>query len=352
MAQSHENFYKPVETETSQKLQTTSSMKILAQSASQLPPFHLDTKPDMPFTSGKTSYQNIRTLPREQRKPSRSKSGKLAKKGNTSSASLIRADQARTMDNRTLDQHARELKNLTQGLLKSARKRSLSSKRSRHDTSVAEIDNRTLMFNQATSPTAVSPLCPLRARNESFVNHQLSQELDTLNTGKGAYYAIREEAPRRSQSVKRRAPFIDLGLPSIDQIGYLNIRSKKQPHQDCKSGQIPAQANTSTKACLELQRKVDRLEHDKRKMALKIKSLQQQLANQAGACCCEELRQIHADKEENLQKIAETWKLKSFNLAGKYFKSLQSVREEHTRLQLQTYESIDKLRLYQQQAVA
>ena len=86
-------------------------------------------------------------------------------------------------------------------------------------------------------------------------------------------------------------------------------------------------------------------------MAAKIKSLQAQLAQQEGSCCCEELRQIHNEKEVKLNQITDTWKNKTYNLAGKYFKTLQTVREEHTKLQLQTYESIDRLRLYQQSVV-
>lgn len=64
-------------------------------------------------------------------------------------------------------------------------------------------------------------------------------------------------------------PQIDLGLPSIDQISYLKVRSKKQPHQECKQG-MPSTV-TGSKACLELQRKVSKLEHDKKKMAMKVK---------------------------------------------------------------------------------
>jgi hypothetical protein len=60
--------------------------------------------------------------------------------------------------------------------------------------------------------------------------------------------------------------------------------------------------------------------------------MKEQLSNKDGACCCEQLRDLHLEKEDKFNKIADTWKNKSYLLAGKYFKTLQNVREEHTKL--------------------
>ena len=78
---------------------------------------------------------------------------------------------------------------------------------------------------------------------------------------------------RNSAKCNKRMPLIDLGFPKIEEISYLNLRAQQQAQQ----GHQPPPQNDQLdgkslrKACLELQRKVDRLEHDKKKMALKIK---------------------------------------------------------------------------------
>ena len=71
----------------------------------------------------------------------------------------------------------------------------------------------------------------------------------------------------------------------------------------------------------------------------------------AGGCCCDELRLIHKAKEDDLVKISDAWKLKTYTLASDFFKRLQSVREENTQLKLQAFESIDKMRQYQHHTV-
>ena len=71
---------------------------------------------------------------------------------------------------------------------------------------------------------------------------------------------------------------------------------------------------------LELQRKVNKIENEKRKMAKEIKALKEKLGQTdgIGACCCEELRELQTSKEQDLKNIAQAWKQKSMVLAGKY----------------------------------
>ena len=65
-----------------------------------------------------------------------------------------------------------------------------------------------------------------------------------------------------------------------------------------------------------------------------------------GECCCDELRCIHREKEQNLNSIAETWKHKAYVLANEYQKRIDGVKKENQRLRVQTYESIEKMRQY------
>ena len=92
-------------------------------------------------------------------------------------------------------------------------------------------------------------------------------------------------------------------------------------HDDCLR---PAAEGQSSKAYLELQRKVSKLEAEKKKQAQMIRQLQEQVAGngQNGTCCCDELRVIHGEKEANLVKIGDAWKQKTFTLANQHFKSL------------------------------
>ena len=71
-----------------------------------------------------------------------------------------------------------------------------------------------------------------------------------------------------------------------------------------------------------------------------------------GDCCCEELRQLHGEKEDNLNRIADTWKQKTHIIANEFQQKLQGVRDENSHLKLQTYESIEKMRLYQHQVIS
>ena len=63
-----------------------------------------------------------------------------------------------------------------------------------------------------------------------------------------------------------------------------------------------------------MQRKLDKLESVKQSQARKIKKLQHMLATQEGQgdCCCEELRQLHKEKEDNMNRITDTWKYKTY----------------------------------------
>ena len=82
---------------------------------------------------------------------------------------------------------------------------------------------------------------------------------------------------------------------------------------------------------MEMQRKLDKLENVKQSQARKIKKLQHMLATAEGQgdCCCEELRHLHKEKEDNLNRIADTWKHKTYMLANDYQKKLQGVRDEN-----------------------
>jgi len=83
-------------------------------------------------------------------------------------------------DSRRMEQQAKELRYHTQGLVRSARRRSLSSKSakrsfSRNRLSATDIENRGIFLNQRSqSPSnkdlIQSPRCPLRSRNETFIN--------------------------------------------------------------------------------------------------------------------------------------------------------------------------------------
>ena len=73
--------------------------------------------------------------------------------------------------------------------------------------------------------------------------------------------------------------------------------------------------------------------------------------DKAGSCCCDELRQLHAEKEDKLVNISDAWKQKTYTLVNEYFKSLQCLREENTELKAQTYGAVDKMRKYQHQVI-
>ena len=64
---------------------------------------------------------------------------------------------------------------------------------------------------------------------------------------------------------KKRARAIDLGLPKLDDIGYMDLRAKQlkgDPHDDCyKKGY---DQKNQTKAFLEMQRKIAKLESTKK----------------------------------------------------------------------------------------
>ena len=70
-----------------------------------------------------------------------------------------------------------------------------------------------------------------------------------------------------------------------------------------------------------------------------------------GECCCDELRCIHQEKERNLAQIAETWKEKAYVLASEYQQRVEGVRQENQMLRGKTYESIEKMRQYQDQVI-
>ena len=177
-----------------------------------------------------------------------------------------------------------------------------------------------------------------------------------LGAFKSAKVTKRQKSLTRRSSAQQiptaKKPGLDLGLPKIEDISYMNLKAQQllgKNHDDCLK-QTP---DGQSKAYLELQRKVAKLEAEKKKQAQTIRQLQGQLAGNAanGSCCCDELRVIHNEKEAKLVKIGDAWKQKTYTLANQYFRSLQSVREENQQLRLQTYDAVDKLREYQHQVI-
>ena len=119
----------------------------------------------------------------------------------------------------------------------------------------------------------------------------------------------------------------DLGFPKIEDISYFNIKHKSPKyHQDCDK-----ETETKSKAFLEMQRKIAKLESQKQSQARKIRKLQNMLATREGQgeCCCDELRCIHREKEQNLNNIAETWKHKAYILANEYQQRIDGVKKEN-----------------------
>ena len=55
-----------------------------------------------------------------------------------------------------------------------------------------------------------------------------------------------------------------------------------------------------------------------------IHQLKHKLASKhdAGACCCEELRCIHREKELHMERICDAWKLKTYTLTQDYFRKI------------------------------
>ena len=99
----------------------------------------------------------------------------------------------------------------------------------------------------------------------------------------------------KSQLRKRSCAIgvLDLGFPSVEEVSYMRLKGQnKDAHKDCtKEG---AKDVLTSKAYLELQRKVAKLEATKKKQAKEIKQLQRQVAAEKGTgqCCCNELRLI------------------------------------------------------------
>ena len=64
---------------------------------------------------------------------------------------------------------------------------------------------------------------------------------------------------------RKKAQLLDLGLPKIEQISYMHLKAQQQAsgnHDECKeqAGQAQGSQVRSSKAFLELQRKVSKLE--------------------------------------------------------------------------------------------
>ena len=92
----------------------------------------------------------------------------------------------------------------------------------------------------------------------------------------------------------------------------MNLKAQQmhgKNHEECLKSAADG-GGLSTKAYLELQRKVSKLEAEKKKQAHMIRQLQEQVAgnNENGSCCCDELRLIHGEKEKHLIKIGDAWK--------------------------------------------
>ena len=122
-------------------------------------------------------------------------------------------------------------------------------------------------------------------------------------------FASARPADNRKKSLTRRGSAkqiekknmgLDLGFPKIEEISYMHLKAQQQPrHDECVPKTPGHEAAPSSKAYLELQRKVSKLEATKKKQAQQIRHLQSQLASddQNGACCCDELRILHDEKE-------------------------------------------------------
>ena len=80
----------------------------------------------------------------------------------------------------------------------------------------------------------------------------------------------------------------------------------------------------------ELHKKIDLLESQKK--ALKAK-LNDQSAPQ---CCCKDLHHEHIQKEAHLSALAEHWRSKTQLLVSKFYKALQLVREDQSRVRMAT----------------
>ena len=92
-----------------------------------------------------------------------------------------------------------------------------------------------------------------------------------------------------------------------------------------------------------MSRKIAKLESTKKHQEREIKELKRQLASNGakGTPYIDAIREIHQDKEEELIKIGDAWKQKTYLLVNQYFKNLQEVRDENERLKVQTYEAVD-----------
>ena len=68
-------------------------------------------------------------------------------------------------------------------------------------------------------------------------------------------------------------------------------------------------------------------------------------------CCCEDLKNLYEERTSSLEQIAEHWKEKTQLLVGKYYKSLQIVREDQQKLKDTTVIAMEQLREFQEKAV-
>ena len=105
----------------------------------------------------------------------------------------------------------------------------------------------------------------------------------------------------------------------------MNLKAQQgRGHEECVRSSQEGVAHTSSKAYLELQRKVQKLEAQNKKQKSTIKQLKYQLVGNAetGACCCTELREIHREKEDKLNKISDAWKQKTYALVNEHQKNV------------------------------
>ncbi|CDW88330.1 UNKNOWN [Stylonychia lemnae] len=108
-----------------------------------------------------------------------------------------------------------------------------------------------------------------------------------------------------------------------------------------------------------LHKKIDKLEKEKKQLKIQLKSqrIKAQDINYDAArvslqCCCENLKIIYEDRAQSLEKIADHWKEKTQLLVGKYYKSLQLVREDQLKLRTTTIEAVEQLRSFQEKLVS
>eukprot|EP00347_Sterkiella_histriomuscorum_P000152 403376971 len=146
------------------------------------------------------------------------------------------------------------------------------------------------------------------------------------------------------------------------------VSNRKRPCQsktilNAKENTTMELVNFQKQTFVELHKKIDKLEKEKKQLQTKLKFAkenQSALLNEQGElvnqgmqlkCCCQELKQIYEDRSFSLEQIADHWKQKTQQLVGKYYKSLQLVREDHLKLRNITLNAVEQLRFFQEKSL-